>query len=250
MTHTHLTRRGLMLGVAAALGGCTTAEQQAIIEGVLGGVGTTSSGGAGITQAQAAEGLRVALTNGVSAAVATVGRLGGYFNDPQIRIPLPGFLADAQSTLARVGLSGLLDEAEVQLNRAAEIAAPEARSIFVDAITSLTISDAIAIVRGSNTAATDYLERQSTPRLTQLFTPPMQSAVSASGLSRTLASIDSQLRSLPLAPQLGARAEADLVTHGVTFGLDGLFHYIGQEEAAIRANPAKRTSEILRVVFG
>lgn len=248
------TRRGALLGTMGLLA-CTPEEQQAIFEAVLGGAGPIGTSGAGgLTQADAAAGLRAALNQGIGQAVAQVAREGGYFNDPQIKIPLPASWVGVQTTLAPYGLSGLLDQAERQLNRAAEQAAPEAIAIFADAIRTMSISDAIAIVRGSNTAATDYLQRASTTRLTSLFTPPMQSAVQATGLSQTLAQIDAQLRQIPtltyLVPQLGAQAQDELVSHGVSYALDGLFYYVGQEEAAIRRNPAKRTSEILRRVFG
>ncbi len=247
MTQVNLTRRGALFG-GLALAACTTAEQQAIFDQVLGSTG--GAAGVGISQAQAAEGIRAALNNGVTAAVATVSRDGGYFNDPQIRIPLPGVLADVQSNLSPLGLSRLLDQAELELNRAAETAAPEARDIFVDAITAMTIDDAIGIVRGSNTSATEYLQRTSTARLTRLFTPPMEDAVRAVGLTSTLNELDSRLRIVPSAPSLGAAAQQEVVDHGVEYALDGLFYYVGREEAAIRANPAKRTSEILRAVFG
>lgn len=249
MTSPLTRRRLMMLAPAAALAACTTADQEAILGAVLGATGPTGTMG-GVTSAEAAQGIRAALEQGILSAITQVGRTNGYFQDGRIHIPLPGRLASIQSQLRPLGLSGLLDDLELQINRGAEAAAPQAKSIFVDAIRSLSISDAIGIVNGGPTSATDYFEGRTTPALTNLFTPMMQSALQRAGAIQTFDQLVSNLQNIPLAPQLGADAKQDLVEHGVGKGLDGLFYYIGQEEAAIRSNPAKRTSEILRRVFG
>ncbi len=251
MTHSHTRRRVVLAALAAGgagLAACTTAEQEALLRSLTDIA--QSGGAAGLTEGDAAQGIRAALNQGVSAAVAQVSADGGYLNDPRIHIPLPGVLGRAQSTLSPIGFSGMFDELEVQLNRAAEAAAPEARSIFVDAITALTIQDALEIVRGPDTAATEYLQGRTTPALTRLFTPPMEQAFAATGVTRTLNAIDARLAAVPLAPRLSDTTQNAVVAHAVGEGLDGLFYYVGQEEAAIRANPAKRTSDILRRVFG
>jgi hypothetical protein len=245
---TDISRRTLLAGsLGLAATACTTAEQEAILGEILGG---TATSGYGLTQADAAAGIRAALTNGITFAVQTVGRTNGYFQDGRIQIPLPGTLRDIQSTLSRVGMSGLLDDLQLRLNRGAEKAAPFARDIFVDTITSLSIQDAIGIVRGPSNAATTYLQNRTTPSLIRLFTPPMQNALQDAGALQVFDQLTSQINANPLIPNLGANAKTDLIEHGVEKGLDGLFYYIGREEAAIRANPAKRTSEILRKVFG
>ncbi|GGY43215.1 DUF4197 domain-containing protein [Parvularcula lutaonensis] len=241
-----ISRRALLALTPVALAACTTDELNSVLGDVLGG--TTGRGG--LTPAEAAEGIRAALDQGVSAAIARVGRTNGYLGDPTIRIPLPARLASIQTTLRRFGLSALLDDLEVQINRGAEVAAPQARSIFVAAIRQLTIPDAIAIVNGGPTAATDYFKRTTTPKLTNLFTPIMTDALQRAGAIQTFDQMVTRLEGIPLAPQLGADAKQDLIRHGVTRGLEGLFVYIAEEEAQIRQNPAKRTSEILRRVFG
>ena len=158
----HYNRRNLIaLTLGAAASGCVTTDQQQDILGVV--LGQTGSAGAGITEAEAAQGIRAALNNGVGSAISTVSKRNGFFSDPQIRIPLPGFLGRAQSTLSKIGMSGALDNLETQLNRGAEAAAPVARDIFMSAIRSLTIRDAIGIVRGPKDAATQYLRRTTRP---------------------------------------------------------------------------------------
>ena len=247
-----ISRRATLTGLVGgltSLAACSTAEQEAILDGLIAATGGTS-GGTGLTQADAAAGIKAALNNGIGSAIRTVGIRGGFLNDSVIRIPLPGFLRDAQSALSQVGMSGLLDNLEVQLNRGAESAAPLARQIFIDAVSSLTIQDAIDIVRGPSNAATQYLQRTTTPRLTSLFTPIMTGALQKAGAIQTFDNLAASTRNIPFAPELGAQAKNDLIAHGVGKGLDGVFYYIGQEEAAIRRDPAKRTSEILRRVFG
>ncbi|PHR57458.1 MAG: hypothetical protein COA43_12235 [Robiginitomaculum sp.] len=239
-------RRQTLLGLGAVplgLSACETMDP-AILEGILG------AGLGGLTQGDAALGIRAALDNGVLSALGIVGRSGGFFNDGQIHIPLPKVLQDVQSVMSQIGAGSLLNELEVQLNRGAEIAAPVAKNIFLDAVRGLTIQDAIAIVRGNNTAATQYLADKTIPNLTGLFTPIMEKALGQTGALKLLDQATSSLRNIPFAPKLGADARTDLIAHGVSLGLDGVFHYIAKEEMAIRANPAKRSSEILRRVFG
>ena len=233
-----LTLAGLM---ALPLSACETMDP-AILEGIL--------GNSVLSQADAARGIRAALSNGVLSALGIVGRDGGFLDDGQIRIPLPKTLRDVQSVLSAVGAGGVLDQLEVQLNRGAEQAAPVAKDIFLDAVNGLSISDAINIVRGPKNAATAYLQDRTTPRLTRLFTPIMENALGGTGALRLLDQASNSLRDIPFAPSLGADARTDLISHGVSYGLNGVFHYVAVEEAAIRRNPAKRTSEILRRVFG
>ncbi len=234
-------RSFLMLGAAGILAGCVT-------DGVT--LPSIPGSGGPLSEADAAAGIRAALNNGVGSAISTIGVRDGFLRNPQIHIPLPGFLQDMQSSLSRLGLSGPLDTLETQLNRGAETAVPRARRIFTDAITSMSINDAIGVVRGGNNAATNYLKSRTFSPLTNLFTPIMSNALQEAGAIRTFDQLTASLKSVPLAPQLGADAKTDLIRHGVKYGLDGMFLYIAKEEAAIRSNPAKRTSEILRRVFG
>jgi len=238
-----LSRRRMIF----ALGGASLAAGCAVDGLPTNGV---PGAGGGLTQADAAAGIRAALNNGVASAISTIGVADGFLLNNLIHIPLPKTLKDMQSSLSKIGLSGPLDTLETQLNRGAEAAVPKARSIFVDAISQMSISDAIGIVRGGNNAATDYLKERTFTPLTGLFTPIMTTALEQAGAIKTLDSLSARLKAIPLAPKLGADAKTDLIRHGVQFGLDGMFVYVAKEEAAIRANPAKRTSEILRKVFG
>ena len=144
----------------------------------------------------------------------------------------------------------MLAELQTQLNRGAEAAVPVAKDIFVGAVRDLTITDAFNILQGPDNAATQYLQANTTDRLSQLFNPIMENALNGTGALKLVDDVSSQLRAVPFGPNLGVDARRDLISHGVDFGLNGMFHFIGEEEKAIRANPVKRTSDILRRVFG
>lgn len=218
-------------------------SRPAIIEGVLGGFG-------GVSQLDAAAGIRAALDKGVGNAISNVGILDGFLGNSLVRIPLPNILQDVQSYLKPLGADGLLVELQQQLNRGAEKAAPIAKDIFLGAIRDLSITDAIEIVRGPDNAATQYLSDRTSTKLTQLFSPIMEDALSQTGALQLVDQVSGSLNAVPFGPKLGTDARNDLIAHGVNYGLQGVFYYIGQEEKAIRENPAKRTSEILRRVFG
>lgn len=236
-----LNRRAVLLSLSALpLTACETLDP-ALIEGILGsGV---------LTEGDAALGIRAALDNGVGNALSNLGRLDGYLGNPVVKIPLPGVLQDLQGYLAPIGADGLLVELQQQLNRGAEKAAPIARDIFIDAVRSLTIQDAINIVRGPDTAATDYLRDRTTTSLINLFSPIMESALADTGALRLVDDIDRQVP-VGFLTGSGVDLKSDLIGHGVDYGLRGVFHFIAEEEKAIRKDPAARTSAILRRVFG
>lgn len=238
-----MDRRHVIFGLAVTpLVACETFDPT-VLDG-LGGLGGA------LTAGEVALGLKAALDNGVGNALTNVGVLNGFLGNDTVRIPLPKILQDVQSYLAPIGADGLLVELQTQLNRGAEKAAPVAKDIFLDTIRGLTITDAFDILRGPDTAATEYLQSRTTTRLSQLFSPIMENALNQTGALRLVDDVASQLKIVPFGPNLGADARNDLIDHGVDYGLRGVFHFIGEEEKAIRANPAKRTSEILRRVFG
>ena len=153
-----MDRRIVLLGLAStSLAACETLDP-AILDGIMGG-----TGGA-LTAAEVALGLKAALDNGVGNALANVGVMNGFLGDTAVRIPLPKVLQDVQSYLAPIGADGMLVELQAQLNRGAEKAAPVAKDIFLGAVRNLTITDAFNILRGPDTAATEYLKDQTVKR--------------------------------------------------------------------------------------
>ena len=133
------------------------------------------------------------------------------------------------------------------MNRAAEDAVPAGKRIVIDAIQSITIEDALGILRGGDTAATEFLRGRTEESLRQTFTPFVEDALTSSGAYRALDSVTS---SQPLLAIAATDYKSDLTTHAVQFGLDGLFTYLASEEQKIRENPVARTTELLRRVFG
>jgi hypothetical protein len=202
--------------------------------------------------------LREALRTATQRTVSRVGKTDGYMKDPSIHIPLPGFLASAKTNLGKVGAAGPLDDLELRMNRAAEQAAPKAVDIFSKAISSMSVSDAKGIVSGPNDAATQYFKRTTTGPLTEAFKPIVERSLADAGATKAYenamhsVSASSSLGGLggALGGHTGAPANFNLTDYAVGKSLDGLFHYIAQEEAAIRTNPAARSTELLKQVFG
>ncbi len=210
-----------------------------------------------LSQRDARNGIRQALEQAAQLATQRLGVRDGFFGDPQVRIPLPRNIARLQSNLRSVGLSGPIDDLELSLNRSAEAAMPEARRIFVDTIRNISVQDAVSIIRGGDSAATDYLRGRSETSLTRLLRPRMESALEASGAYRLVSEIEPRLgggggflgRLFGSSGASGSLRES-VTDHAVSRALDGVFHYVAVEERAIRRDPVNRTTDILRRVFG
>jgi hypothetical protein len=201
----------------------------------------------GISEKDAGSALRAALVLGAAAAVTQVGRADGYWGDNTIRIPLPGALGQLQKTLKPLGLSQSLDDLQLRLNRGAEAAAPKAKSLLTDAIKAMTIEDVAGVLRGGDTAATDYLRGKTYDPLKTAFTPPVATALSGAGAFTML---DKVAAANNLQGVLGEKPRDSLTSFAVGKALDGLFHYVAKEEVSIRKEPVKRTTTLLRRVFG
>jgi len=214
---------------------------------VLEGIEAGQSTGGELTLAEIDAGLRQALEIGTDRVASQIGVVDGYWKDPKIQIPLPGRLGQVQSELAKLGLSGPLDDVQLRMNRAAEQAVPTGKQIVIDAVRSITIEDAMGILRGGDSAATDFLRSRTEVGLRQTFTPFVENALESSGAYRALDSVTS---SQPLLAVAATDYKSDLTSYAVQFGLDGLFNYLAVEEQKIRDNPVARTTELLRRVFG
>ena len=246
--------RKLTAGAIAAMGlaaaGCQTTGTGGAgvpISDILVGIGAVTGATGQVNSADADAALRQALEIGATRAVSQLSATDGFWGDPQVRIPLPDALADTQATLARVGLSGPIDDLELKMNRAAEAATPAAKKLFVDAITSMTVEDALGIVSGGETAATDFLRTRTEANLRTQFTPIVNTAMAEVG---ALQALDQVTASVPMAAALGGDVKGQLTTRVVDAALDGVFLYVAREEAAIRSDPVRRTTDLLRRVFG
>jgi len=192
------------------------------------------------------DGLKEALRTGSERVVGQLGRNDGFNGDPDVRIPLPSTLRRAQSLLEEAGLGGYGEDLALRLNRAAETAVPEARDVFVQAIQQMSVDEAREIVTGPDDAATRYFEKAMSPELRERMRPIVTDALSEVGAIQVYQRFTSQYQNLPLVPDV----EANLADHTLDRALDGVFHYMAREEAAIRNDPARRTTELLQKVFG
>ncbi len=190
-------------------------------------------------------GLKEALRLGTENSVNQVGRPGGFLNNPKIRIDLPAPLARGEKLLRYAGYSEQLEAFETSMNRAAEQAAPQARSIFLQAIGEMTLADAQKILHGGETAATDYFAAQTRPGLAEAFTPIVRRSLAEVDATSRFQNLNTTFRNLPF----GENLHIDLDQYVTNGALDGLFFVLGEEERKIRRNPAARTTELLQKVF-
>lgn len=206
-----------------------------------------SQGGDGIlSDDEIAAGLREALRVGTKRVVDRVGVRDGFNADPLVHIPLPRSLEKVQASLRGVGMSGIMDDLELRLNRAAERAAPKAKRIFLDSIRAMTIDDVRRIFNGPDDAATRYFQAKMSAPLAREMTPIVDESLSEVGAIRVYEDAVARYETIPFVPDV----KADLSQYVVEKGMDGIFYYLATEEAAIRRDPVKRTTEILERVFG
>lgn len=191
-------------------------------------------------------GLKEALQVGTENVVARLGKTGGFDLDPQIHIPLPSQLDGVRKLLAGVGMDSTLTDLEQRLNRAAEIATPKAQSLFLNAIQDMTLDDVMGIYNGPDDAATQYFRGKMSDTLVGEMAPVVDESLGEAGAVQVYDAVMDQYESLPFVPEV----DADLTGYVVDKGVDGIFYYLAKEEAAIRENPAKRTTELLKQVFG
>ena len=150
-----------------------------------------------------------------------------------------------QSVLGKVGMGSLGDDLELRLNRAAEAAVPKAKGLFADAIAQMTIDDAQKILNGPNDSATQYFRSKMSTPLAAEMKPIVNDQLADVGAVAAYDKMIGQYKTMPFVPD----AKANLTDYVLGKAIDGVFLYLGREEAAIRDNPAKRTTELLQKVF-
>lgn len=198
-----------------------------------------------LTSSEIGSGLREALRIGTEKVVGQLGSSDGFNLDPNIHIPLPGVLARVNTALSAIGMSSLTDDLELRLNRAAEAATPKAKALFVTAISQMTISDAKNILTGPQDAATQYLRSTMGSQLNADMQPLVENALKSAGAIKAYDSVMGKYSQLPFMPDV----QANLNDYVAEKAMDGIFYYVSQEEAAIRTNPAARTTDLLKKVF-
>lgn len=199
-----------------------------------------------LSQQEIADGLKQALEVGTTTVVTQIGRRNGFYRDSAIHIPLPDHFSSVQQTLNKVGLSSYLDELELSLNRAAEQAVPKAKQLFWQAIRDMSWEDVMQIYNGPDDAATRYFQQKMTPALKREMTPVVQATLASAGVIKAYDKVMNQYYAIPYVPNI----KVDLEDYAIEKTLDGMFYYLAQEEAAIRHEPLKRTTKLLKRVFG
>jgi len=199
-----------------------------------------------LDESEAASGVRVALERGASSAVALLGKPGGFLDNPQVRIPLPGALERAASMLRAIGQGQRVDDLVNSMNRAAEQAVTEARPLLVQADRSMSVDDAVRIVRGGDTSVTDFFAAKTRAPLGDKFLPIVTTETQKVSLAAKYDAVASKGSLFGLIKPEDASVE-QYVTRKA---LDGLYFMIGQEEKKIRADPVATGSAILKAVFG
>jgi hypothetical protein len=202
---------------------------------------------AAVDPSLAAAGLKDALRIASERAVQQVSAPGGFLDDPNIRIPLPGGLDGMAEGLRALGLSAQVDELETAMNRAAERAAGEATPVLVDAVRQMSVQDAAGIVQGDDTAATQYFERTTSAPLRTRFAPIVAAAMKEVGVARLYETLAARYTS---AVPFASAPKLDLNGYVTDRALAGLFLVIGEEERKIRRDHAARATDLLKQVFG
>jgi hypothetical protein len=217
--------------------------------------------GANLPGSDIAAGLKEALAKGTTEAINSLGRDGGFMNNAKVRIPLPGKLAQVGELARKMGQGAKVDAFELSLNRAAEKAVPQVASIFGDAIRHMSLDDARGILSGGDHAATDYFRRVAGAALTARIHPIVASATDSVGVTQKykaftagsgsgLGGMLGSLGSLGGHTSPGGSGSLDLDDYVTAKTLDGLFTAIGEQEQSIRHNPAARSTDLLKKVFG
>lgn len=212
---------------------------------LLQNLGEKSTGKA-LSTGDIAEGLKEALRVGADHVVAQLGRADGFNFDSAVHIPLPPQFDTVVSVLKKIGLSAYLDELELKLNRAAEVAIPRAKKIFGQAITDMSFEDVKKIYNGPQDAATQYFKDKMSPALSEEIRPVIDQSLAEVGALQTYDKVINRYRSVPFVPDV----KADLSDYVIAKGIDGIYYYLAKEEAAIRQDPAKQTTALLKRVFG
>lgn len=228
---------GFALAVGLGLGAC--AEMSQILQSGAEAAGQSN-------QSAMTRAIKESLELGSTRAADLLSRAGGYQNSSVYRIRLPQAVQPIAGRLRQFGLGGQVDRIEALMNQGAERAAVEAKPVFINAVRSMTVTDAMGIVRGGNTAATDYFRQRTEADLRQRYLPIIQNNLQQIGFYNQYQQLLSAYKQLPLA----SKPDLDLEQHVLTQSLNALFTQVGEEEKAIRQDPLGRGSSAIAAVFG
>jgi Protein of unknown function (DUF4197) len=191
-------------------------------------------------------GLKEALVKGSQSAVNLLGKEDGFLKHPQLKIPMPEKLQTVESGLRKLGQDEVADQFVLSMNRAAEEATPKAITILKNIIKSMSVEDAVGILKGSDNAATEYLKEKGSGQLQQQFLPIVKQATNRVGVTENYKAL---IDNLGVMSEFIDIESLDLDKYVTNKAIDGLFTLVANEEKLIRDNPAARTTDLLRKVF-
>jgi hypothetical protein len=199
-----------------------------------------------LSQGDASAGLKDALSQGAKVAVQQLGRPGGFSEDPDVRIELPGNIGKASRMLKMMGMGAQVEELENGMNKAAEAAVPQAQALLLEAVRNMTVADAKAILAGGNDSATQYLSTTSRDQIRAKFLPIIKQATDRLGVAQQYNTLAATASGLGAVDARYATVEGYVAEQA----LDGLFNVIAKQEASIRQNPAQAATSVAKKVFG
>jgi hypothetical protein len=203
--------------------------------------------GGGVTEGEAGEGIKEALGQGLVKAVLQLNKQDGFFKDAFYKILMPPDAKKIENTLRDLGMGKMVDKAILQINRGAEDAAGFAKPIFVDAIKSMTLSDAIGLVKNGDTSATHFFRVKTTDKLIAAFMPVIKASLDKVDATKYYGDVINTYNNFPTTLK---KINPDLTSFVTTKATDALFDLVAKEELNIRQNIAARTTDLLRKVFG
>ena len=198
-----------------------------------------------LSQQDASGGLKDALIQGAQVAVKQLGTPGGFSNNPDVRIELPGNLGKAAKAMKMFGKGEQVEALETSMNKAAEAAVPQAQAILVDAVKNMSVTDAKGILSGGDDSATQYLNKSSREQIRAKFLPIVKQATDKVGVAQQYNAFAAQAKGLGL-----VKDDANIENYVTEKALDGLFEMIGKQEQSIRQNPAAAATSLAKKVFG
>ena len=219
---------------------------QAQIDKLINKAAKAVTGEKSLSNDEIAEGLKEALTKGISKGSDLVSQVDGYFKNPEIKIPFPPEVKKVDERLRKMGMGKEVDKFVLTLNRGAEDAAKEAKPIFITAIKAMTFQDALSILKGEDNAATSFLKRTTSPQLKEKFKPVIQNSLNKVNATRYYKDLVSEYNKIPLV----TKVDPNLDDYATDRAIQGLFVMIAKEEKNIRQDPLARTSDLLKKVFG
>lgn len=234
------------------LAGCESTTQTftndlaALGNSIFSNTNKSAAAASALSQEDIATAFKQALTIGTADVVQQLGVENGFNADPKIHIPLPNSLAKVQAVLKTAGLSFMLDDLETRLNHAAEIATPQAKALFFNAISEMTFDDVYTIYKGPQDSATTYFRSKMSAPLAAKMVPFVNDAIAQAGVISAYDNVMSKYKAIPLVPDV----KTDLTNYVVNQGIDGIFFYLAEQEKAIRQDPVKQTTALLKKVFG